>query len=351
MSYSEQYSEVISGTVYEHVYHPATEEGYSETISVNWSEDVNITIHVDTSSFDQSVSTIKYHIDGLTGAVVATEAAQIEERVRSADAIGQSVTTGFFRLIGSEISQQMVAIKSRVDSLFLKLNDMKTACLRIQKNMQQDYHRITDRYEATFEELDRELARRITSLDQATYELVREASLEERRSFDSTLSTVPTIFAGENSQTQSILLISALRSRMNSLLQCAMAYLASEKRTGNAVITMLDAGIRGDSETVSLPVVYMAANDSPVHVAETIVLPPAPGPLTNNSEMTSRILAQFREPNLLWKSLPGQSRAQIERFLFPLVDAIHSPSVDRDARVRQTILRLWNAQTPESLPL
>ena len=129
MSYSEQYSEIISGTVYETVHYPASEDGGSMTVSVHWSEDVNITIHVDTSSFDQSVSTIKHHIDGLTGAVVATEAAQIEERVRSADAIGQSVTSGFFRLIGSEISQQMVAIKSRVDSLFLKLNDMKTACL------------------------------------------------------------------------------------------------------------------------------------------------------------------------------------------------------------------------------
>lgn len=248
MSYSENYRETISGIVHEQVYHPVTQEGYSETISVPWSEDVNIAIHVDTSSFDQSVSTIKHHIDGLTGAVVATEAAQIEERVRSADAIGESVTSGFFRLIGSEITQQMVALKSRVDSLFLKLNDMKSACQRIQQNMQQDYHRITDRYEAIFEELDRELARRITSLDEATYELVREASLEERRSFDSTLSTVPTIFAGENSQTQSILLISALRSRMNGLLQCAMAYLAAEKRTSTAVSTMLDASIRGDSE-------------------------------------------------------------------------------------------------------
>lgn len=351
MSYSEHYSEIISGTEHETVHYPASEDGGSMTVSVHWSEDVNITIHVDTSSFDESVSTIKYHIDGLTGAVVATEAAQIEERVRSADAIGESVTSGFFRLIGSEISQQMVALKSRVDSLFLKLNDMKTACQRIQQNMQQDFHRITDRYEATFEELDRELARRITSLNQATYELVREASLEERRSFESTLSTVPTIFAGENSQTQSILLISALRSRMNSLLQCAMAYLASEKRTSNAVSTMLDAGIRGDSETVSLPVVYLAANDSPVHLAETIVLPPVPGPLANDSEIMHKILAQFKERNLSWKPLPSQSRAQIERFLFPLVDAIHSPSVDRDVRVRQTILRLWNSQTPESLPL
>ena len=72
--------------------YPASENGGSWTVSVHWSENVDISIHVDTSSFDNSVSTIKHHIDGLTGAVVATEAAQLEEKVRGANAIGQSVT-------------------------------------------------------------------------------------------------------------------------------------------------------------------------------------------------------------------------------------------------------------------
>jgi hypothetical protein len=34
-----------------------------------------------------------------------------------------------------------------------------------------------------------------------------------------------------------------------------------------------------------------------------------------------------------------------------LVDAIHTPSQGQDARVRQIVLRLWNAHTPEVLPL
>ena len=351
MSYSRRYSRTISGTESETFDYPASENGGSRTVTVRWSEEVEIDIHVDTSSFDHSVSTIKHHIDALTGSVVATEAAQLAEKERGAYAIGQSVTTGFFRLIGSEITQQMVALKSRVDSLFLKLNDMKSACQRIKQNMQQDYHRITDRYTATFEELDRELAMRIASLDEVAYKVKREVSLEERRSFDSKLSTIPTIFAGENSHAQSVLLTSALRSRMNDLLQCAMAYLASEKRTSNAVSTMLEADGRDDAITVSLPIVYMAATDSSVTPAETIVLPSPQGPLSNNAETKQRILVRFQEQNLSWRPMPAQTKAQIERFLFPLVDAIGTPSQEDDARLRQMILKLWNAQVPESLPL
>ena len=351
MSYSEHYSETISGTEYVEVYHPASETSSSETVSVHWSEDVNIVITVDTSSFDNSVSTIKHHIDGLAGAVIATEAGQIEEKARGANAIGQAVTDGFFRLIGAEITQQMAALKSRVDSLFLKLNDMRIASQRIQQNMQRDYHRITDRYSSIFEELDREMATRIASLDEAAYALSRQVSSEDRRGFDSTLSTVPTVFAAENSRAQTVLSAGTLRSRMNELLQCAMAYLASEKRTSNAMSTMLVAGGLDDSATSSLPVAYLAAHDSSDMPTEAIVLPPAPGPLTDDPDMNRRILAQFKERNLSWIPLADNSRAQIERFLFPLVDAIHTPSQGQDARVRQVILQLWNLHTPEVLPL
>jgi DNA-binding transcriptional regulator GbsR (MarR family) len=348
MSYSEHYSETISGTEYVEVYHPASETSSSETVSVHWSEDVNIVITVDTSSFDNSVSTIKHHIDGLAGAVIATEAGQIEEKARGAQAISQAVTDGFFRLIGSEITQQMAALKSRVDSLFLKLNDMRIACQRIQQNMKRDYHRITDRYSSIFEELDREMATRIARLDEAAYALNRQVSSEDRRGFDSTLSTVPTVFAAENSRAQTVLSAGTLRSRMNELLQCAMAYLASEKRTSNAMSTMLVTGGQDNSATMSLPVAYLASSDMR---AEAIVLPPAPGPLTDDPDMNRRILAQFRERNLSWRPLADDHRAQIERFLFPLVDAIHTPSQGQDARVRQIVLRLWNAHTPEVLPL
>src|ERR1035438_9125246 len=113
---------------------------------------------------------------------------------------------------------------------------------------------------------------------------------------------------------------------MNNLLQCAAAYLASEKRTSNAMKIMLEDGGRDDSATACLPVAYFSANDLSAMPAENIVLPSAPGYLSNDRDLKRRILVQFQERNLSWRPLSGESKVQIERFLFPLIDAIHTSS-------------------------
>ena len=350
MSYRKSYSATISGSQSYSASYGASERGGTVNGTVHWSENVNIDITVDTNSFDQGVMSLKHHIDGLTGAVVATEAAQIQEKIRGANAISQSVTAGFFHLISSEITQQMAALKSRVDSLFLKLNDMKTACQRIKNAMQQDYARITDRYASIFAELDRELASRIASLDEAANAVLRNASIQLKRSYDSTLSTVPTIFAAENSRAQGLLSAGTLRSAMNNMLQSATAYLVLEKNNNKALSAMLVSGDAQNSAASSLPVAYLAAGGSTESSTNRIFLPPTPGPLSDDQNLKQRILAQFGDRKLGWRPLTSEDRAQIERFLVPRIDAIHTPLQDHDSRVRQTVLQLWNSHTPETLP-
>jgi hypothetical protein len=351
MSYSRNYSTTISGTVSDSFDYPASESGGSKHVSMHWSEDVHIEIGVDTSSFDHGVGRLKGHIDVLTGAVVTTEAAQIEEKVRGAAAIGDCVTKGFFDLVRSEITQQTAALKSRVDSLVLKLNDMKLACLRVRQTMQQDYARITDRYSSTFAELDRELAKRIAALDETAYVLAREASAQESRSYDSTLSTIPTVFAAEISQAQGILLAAAVRAQMNSLLQGAVAYLASEKKT--AVVTsdmLLDQGASNAAAT-SVPVAFLKADELSAVPSERLIVPATPAVLAKDPILQGRVIERFHQHDLEWKPLSQGHRSQIERFLIPLLDGIQTQAPNHDARVRQTIARLWSPHSPETLSL
>jgi hypothetical protein len=340
---------MLSGTVEGTYSYPASEDGGSDSITLSWSEDVNIDILVDTSSFDYSVESLKHHVDGLTGAVVTTEALQIEEKAQSASAISQSVTTGFFDLIRSEITQQVVGLKSRVDSLFLKLNDMKLASQRVKQTMQKDYGRITDRYTSTFEELDRELTTRIATLDESAYAFRREASSQGSRSFASTLSTVPTVFGRESSQAQTALLAGIMHSRMNSLLQLSTAYLVSERQTIQTFIKILSDEMIDESTTHSLPVAYLAAGDPSAGSMGRTIFPTAPESPFDDDSLRSRITDQFQAQKSSWNPMTNEDRTQIERFLVPLIDAVHTSSPEQDGRVRRMILRLWTAHKPMTL--
>jgi hypothetical protein len=349
VSYRQSYSATISGTVHGTVSIPASDRPSSKSVSLPWSEHVNIDILVDTSSFDYSISSIKHHVDALTGSVAATEAIQIEEKSKNAMAISRSVTRGFFDLIRSEITQQMAELRSRVDSLFIKLRDMKLASQRVKQTMQQDYGRITDRYTSTFEELDKELAMRIASLDESAYTFRRDAILQARRSFDSTLSAVPTVFGKENSQAQTALQAGIMHNRMHTLLQLASAYLLSEKRTSQVFSKILSAERIVDSTTHSLPVAFLATDDPAAGSMEKAIFPSGDKSPFDDVNIMKSVKDQFQLKNRSWKPMTSEDGAQIERFLVPLIDAMNTSTPERDRRVCQMILRLWRAYRPETL--
>lgn len=349
MSYQRNYNATLSGTVSGTYTYPASESGGAGSMSLNWSEDVSIDILVDTSSFDYGIASLKHHVDGLTGAVVTTETLHIEEKAQSASDIGESVTKGFFNLIRSEISQQVVGLKSRVDSLILKLNDMRLASQLVKQAMEQDYGRITDRYSSIFEELDRELAARIATLDDAAYAFRREASSQGSRSLDTTLSTVPTVFGREVSQAQTALLAGIMHARMNSLLQLAVAYLVSERQTSRSFSRILSDWAVDDSTTHSVPVAYVEAGDPAPRSVSEVIVPSAQELPFNNDRVKNTIIGEFQSQKRSWKPMGSEERAQIERFLVPLIDAVHTSSAEHDDRVRQLILRLWGAHKPETL--
>jgi hypothetical protein len=351
MSYSRSYSTVISGTAHGSVHYPKSDTGGSVPVSLSWSEPVYVNIHVDTSSFDHGVDNLKGHLNVLTGAVVTTEAAQIAEKTRASAAISQSVTAGFFTLIRSELTQQIAALRSRVDSFFLKLNQMKDACLRIQQTMQQDFARITDRYSSLFADLDRELATRVAALDESVYNLFPKITAQHRRSIDSTLSTVPTVFAEENARVQSIVQAGTLRGRMNDLLQDAVAYLVAEKNFSRDLQAILFPDSAANGALCIVPVLYLKADNANPAAQEQIFLADLPGGVEQRSGFEEGVMGSFRDRSLPWKTQSADSRAQIERFLIPLMDSIQTQAPEHDNRVRQKILQLWNAHAPQTLPL
>ena len=143
--------------------YPASQNGGSGTAHYSGTayEDVQVNIDVETTPFDNSVAHCNNSVNVLTGAVVATEAAQVASIDSNAKKIGSTIVEGFFKTIRSEISQQISELSSRLDATLMHLHKMAKRCVEKQKQMESDYNGVSNRYMKIFDDLNNELANRI----------------------------------------------------------------------------------------------------------------------------------------------------------------------------------------------
>ena len=170
MSYSRSFSKTIAIHYSGSVSYPASQSGGSVSYSGTAYEDVVVNINVDTDAFDSSVRHCNNSVGALTGAVVATEGAQVASIRQNAIKIGQTIVDGFFSTVRSEISQQITELKNRIDADLIHLNELAKRCVDKQRQMESDYNRISGRYLKIFSDLDNELDNRIHEIDRPVFE-------------------------------------------------------------------------------------------------------------------------------------------------------------------------------------
>ena len=93
MAYRIRDHQTISGTVSGSFRYPASENGGTQSVSMQWSEGVEILVTVDDDPFQQSVAVCKNDVDLMTASVVATEAAQIASKAEAAKKISGEVVS------------------------------------------------------------------------------------------------------------------------------------------------------------------------------------------------------------------------------------------------------------------
>lgn len=174
MSYSETYSSSVhySGSVT--VSYPASETGGSKTVDYSGDIPVNITIHVDTDAFDQSVDGTNTALAVVAGALTTAQAAQVAEVTRAGEQIAQTATQGFFRLLANEMSAQTSEFSSSCKASAGLLTEEAQQVSHIHEQMVADYRAIKSRYLRIFHELDRELDRRVRELDREAFALSKQ---------------------------------------------------------------------------------------------------------------------------------------------------------------------------------
>lgn len=233
MSYRRSFTKTIpvhySGTEYATV---STGEG-SKTVSVHYSgtvyETVTVNVNVDTDSFENSVDRCNGTVNVLTGSVTATQAAQVASIRENSRKVGETIIQGFFTTVQSEISQQIMEISSRIEATLVHLREMAQRCIAKQKQMETDYGRLSSRYGAIFEDLNKELKNRIYELDIPTFKFKETSDKTANRGLGTDLASVVAISGAENGHLEAMLGASVTKRQAMGAIGKANTFLVKQK--------------------------------------------------------------------------------------------------------------------------
>ena len=131
----------------------------------------NLSFTVDTGPMASSVDTARSHLNGVTVAVTAMEAAVIAAERKSSKTICENVDEGFYMLIKSQISQKAVAAYTEMTSKQISLMQLAKALDNVKRQMEGDYNMIARRYSKLFQSLNKALETRVKELDRPAMQL------------------------------------------------------------------------------------------------------------------------------------------------------------------------------------
>lgn len=337
MSYRRSYTGYVhySGTVS----YPASQNGGS--VSYSGSEPVYITIDVDTNAFDASVGHCNNAVNALTGAVVATEAAQVESKRQASKQIASTIVKGFFDYVGADLSQKIKELSAKCESLFIALMGHKDNCLSKSKQMQDDYNRISKRYSKIFEDLDKETVSRIEVLDKPTFQFAESAQNLVDRNSNTELLGISTISANESIKLETVLSCSHVKQQASVLLDKANCYLQGTYRLANSVRDMLD-----DSQAendILLPVMFVESVKN-IENKETRIIGTDDGFTPSGDAVDSTLRSKFMSKDVEWGNMNSNDFDKVISYLNAEVQ-----SDQMDDRTLKTMLGLLNGQAIQTI--
>lgn len=222
-------------------------------------KDIDINVHVDTTPFDASVDDCAGQVNGLTAAIVGFKTANVASKQRATQAIADRTTAGFMQLIEQNINMQTAGLDADMNALAGELMQQCKELDHKHQVMTSDYNRIKNRYTSLFDDLNKELKRRITFLMKPCFDFVKLVKQEQSRRIDSDLLSTATLGSRENESAKIAIQASKVKTNAAALITAAKNYVASRI----ALDEMIDfvAVPDGQPATYYAPVVLMKAKD------------------------------------------------------------------------------------------
>jgi len=340
MSYTRQYRETVSKTVTVSYSYPASQSGGSGSRSVTVDIPVDINIHVDTNPFDNSVANCNSNVNLLTGAVIATETAQVVSIDKNAKKVADTIVNGFFGYIRSEISQQVMELTQRIDAQLLHLRELAKSCVAKQKQMETDYNRISSRYLSIFNDLNKELENRVFELDKPAFVFKNNIDNHSNRTSDNDLVSTVTVFGREGGELQAKISASVAKKRALNAINQANIFLWKQKKLQSAINrSMLNENY---SATQFSPVCFIETSGEKNQINKNIYQPVFLPEMNQNA-----MFEKFKMQN--WTSVTKEQKENIQRYFNSEVSNTYISNTQHDERVRNMIVKIFDVNSIKSI--
>jgi len=260
MSYSKTYTGSVgySGSVSYSYSYPASEHGGSGSGVAHYSGSVPVSVNlfVDTNPFDSSVNSCTDSVRRLNGAVITMNSAQVASIHKSATEVSSHIISGFFNMIKSELDQNIAALYAKFKAVFELLTTKSDTLQKQQLVMQDDYLRISERYNKIFQNLDEELEKRIVALDKNVFELSRRVQGEQLHSEASKKVTQFLLGTNEDEIVQQQLIVANAKSRVLNAIDGLAENVVQEAVYSKKVNSIVSEKNCRSSENAYIPVIF-----------------------------------------------------------------------------------------------
>jgi len=298
--------------------------------------------NVDTTPMAHSVESARGHLNGVTVAVTAMEAAVIATEREASRTICKNVDEGFYMLVKSQISQKSVAAYTEMTSKQITLVQLAKALENVKRQMEGDYNMITRRYAKLFQSLNKALETRIKELDRPAMQLAeirRSIVFDKLKDDSSTLLS----FSGETLPIAQTALCGKLKHKTKEAMHTLSESVCESSSYSEKVDSIL---VKNESEFSSgadlcyIPAAFVVT-DSLLNSGDCLenVFTAQSDVWQNTAPLVSEISSVYKELN--WTPSSGEEKALIRSEFLALCEK-ESSGEPGGNRVSKEMIRLFD---------
>jgi len=334
MSYTKTFNDKVRGKV--EVPYGRPSKGYTKTINVELP--VQVTIQIDTEPFDVSAGECGQNLNMLSSALTETEAAELKAKETGSLRVAESIITGFFSYIRSEISQQANELSKVVESNLILMRELMKSSRSKKVQMEGDFKRISDRYSKIFNDLNKEITNRIFDIDKQAFDFVNETNKFKVRALNNDLvSTVP-VFGLENSELFSKISSSVNKKRVFDTINQIKLFLLEQKRLEQS----LKDNVIGDNFSGDLmsPVCYVETSKNKIETDKRIIIQQFID--STETQIPENVLIErFSSDRIKWKSMEEEERRKLQVYFDSELEKRFKSTDSHVMRVKENIRQMY----------